>query len=331
MSSEKISRRTLLQLGLGATTGAVASQAFGSAAEAPACGSATPEQVMGPFYPQGDQADKDLDLTLVRGHGERAAGEVIYVRGRVLDEACNPVPGAVVEIWQASSRGRYSHERDPNPTPVDPHFQGRGQMVTDQEGRYGFKTIKPGAYPLRFLNGSPDDEAGWRTPHIHFRLARRGFHEMVTQMYFPGEALNEKDGQLLSVSEAERPRLIGVAQTAGAGDEAGAAVYGFDITLRRVSPAVVVAPETLQEYVGTYNLDWPGGPATMVVSRDGNRLLAGLPPIIPDVEMRPLAESRFSLAAIAAEVAFVRNAGGRVDGVQLHSAQRGIIGGKRAP
>jgi hypothetical protein len=154
---------------------------------------------------------------------------------------------------------------------------------------------------------------------------------MVTQMYFPGEALNETDGQLLSLPEAERPRLIAVPQAPIEGDEVGAPAYGFDITLKSVPTAGAMAPEALQDYVGSYRLDRPEGPLTIEISRDAARLLAGVPPIIPAVEIRPLSEGRFSFAAIGMEIAFLRDAGGRVDAIRLHSPGRPDLEGKRVP
>jgi protocatechuate 3,4-dioxygenase beta subunit len=160
-----------------------------------------------------------------------ARGEVIRVAGRVLDEACAPVEGALVDLWQANANGRYSHPADPNPAPLDPNFQGWGQAVTDAEGRYAFRTIKPAAYPLQFMgSGEADESAGYRTPHLHFRVSKRGYTELSTQMYFAGEALNEKDGVLRRVPEAERPRVV---IAAGKDDRDDTPVYGFDLVVAR--------------------------------------------------------------------------------------------------
>jgi protocatechuate 3,4-dioxygenase, beta subunit len=210
-----IHRRAVLKAGLLAAAATLGGRAFGAA---------TPAQVEGPFYPVRDQPDKDADLTRVEGHAERAAGEVIEVSGQVSDEQGRPVAGALVDVWQANAHGRYAHEADPNPAPLDPNFQGWAQLRTDAEGRYRFRTIVPGAYPA---------EAGWtRPPHIHFKVARRGYHELTTQMYFAGHPLNEADRLLRAVPEAERSRLL-VAFDAAPGDGAGAGRGRFDIVLRR--------------------------------------------------------------------------------------------------
>jgi protocatechuate 3,4-dioxygenase, beta subunit len=144
----------------------------------------TESQTMGPFYPNPKPLDQDADLTIVNGKNEVAKGQVIDLMGRVFNPQGKPVPGAKVEIWQANTHGRYDHPNDPNPAPLDPHFQGYAVQFTDAMGRYRFKSIKPGAYPAG---------RDWiRPPHIHFAItSQRSL--LITQMYFPGEALNEKD------------------------------------------------------------------------------------------------------------------------------------------
>jgi protocatechuate 3,4-dioxygenase beta subunit len=139
-----ITRREMLGAGAGAAAGLVAHRLVGETPAGQACGDATAPQTPGPYYPAEDRPDEDPDLTHVKGRPDRAAGEIVYVRGRVLDEACKPVAGALVEIWQANSWGRYDHERDAgNPRPLDPNFQSWAEMLTDKDGGFRFKTIKP--------------------------------------------------------------------------------------------------------------------------------------------------------------------------------------------
>ena len=218
----RLNRRELLGAGIALPLGALAAPGAG----ADGCGP-TPRQTSGPFYPLYDQVDKDLDLTRMTGHDEPAAGEVIRVQGRVLDADCRPVGGALVDLWQADSNGRYSHPADPNPARRDPNFQGWGQVVTDAEGRYAFRTIKPAAYPLEFLDGRPDERAGYRTPHIHFRVSKRGYREFSTQMYFADEALNDRDILLSRVPVAERPKLVIKPSPAKNGEPP---LFEFDLT-----------------------------------------------------------------------------------------------------
>jgi protocatechuate 3,4-dioxygenase beta subunit len=144
----------------------------------------TPEQVMGPFFPITKPPDQDADLTVIAGKPGKAKGQVIHVMGRVFDVNGEPMPGVHLEIWQANAFGRYNHPSDTHNAALDPNFQGSGVLVTDAEGRYWFKTVKPGSYPAL---------KDWtRPPHIHFDITGRTYR-IVTQMYFEGEPLNEKD------------------------------------------------------------------------------------------------------------------------------------------
>ena len=182
MSIEKgIPRRRVLGMSL-----AVGGLAFSGAASLVLAQALkrTPGEILGPFYPVLKPLDQDADLTIISGKSERAQGQVLHLMGRVLNLKGESVAGARVEIWQANTHGRYDHPSDRNPAPLDPNFQGFAVQFTDAEGRYRFKTIKPGAYPA-----TPD----WmRPPHVHFEVMGKS-NRLVTQMYFPGEPLNEKD------------------------------------------------------------------------------------------------------------------------------------------
>ena len=151
----------------------------------------TPTQMLGPFYPIDKPLDDDADLTMVKGRHARAKGQVVHVMGRVVNVDGEPVKGARLEIWQANAHGRYSHPRDTNPAPLDPNFEGYAKLLTDADGRYRFKTIKPAAYPAGNI---------MRPPHIHFDIAGKS-NRLVTQMYFPGDPLNENDSVLATASK----------------------------------------------------------------------------------------------------------------------------------
>ena len=162
----------------------------------------TPDQILGPFYPAMKTPDLSGDLTRVPGRTGRAAGQVLNVMGRVLNIKGEPVRGAKLEIWQANSYGRYVHLADRNPAPLDPNFEGFALLKTDIDGRYKFKTVKPGAYPI-----GPFAPDVMRPPHIHFRLVGQE-DELVSQMYFDGEPLNEKDRWLQSALPGTTDLLI---------------------------------------------------------------------------------------------------------------------------
>lgn len=162
----------------------------------------TLSEVTGPVYGHDDITATDNDLT--RQHPGEPLGERIMVTGRVLDDNGRPVPRTLVEIWQANSAGRYCHDRDNHPAPVDPNFTGAGRALTDENGVYHFTTVKPGAYPWK------NHDNAWRPAHIHFSLFGPAFAtRLVTQMYFPGDPLFPFDPIFQSIpDERARQRLI---------------------------------------------------------------------------------------------------------------------------
>lgn len=155
----------------------------------------TPPQVKGPFYPLTLPLDRDNDLTSVSGQTGAAKGEITDIVGRVLDERGRLVSKVKVEIWQCNAFGRYHHVGDRQNKPVDPNFQGYGQFVTDAEGAYRFRTIKPVAYP-------------GRAPHIHFTLTGEDFAPLTTQMYVADAPENERDQLLNSITDARARRSL---------------------------------------------------------------------------------------------------------------------------
>jgi protocatechuate 3,4-dioxygenase, beta subunit len=181
--------------------------------------------VLGPFYPQIKPLDTDADLTVIAGKKGRAQGRIVHLMGRVLNLKGEPVSGVEVKIWQANTHGRYSHPSDLNPAPLDPNFQGYGVQTTDAEGRYRFKTIKPGAYP-ELLGGQ------MRTPHIHFEFAGK-FDRIVTQMFFPDEPLNEQDNILQSLKGARKQAVIAKLMPPTKELEADSIVAVWDLILRK--------------------------------------------------------------------------------------------------
>ncbi len=159
-------------------------------------------ELTGPVF--GDAALSETDWDLTRQHEGAPLGERITVSGRVLGSDGRPLRGQLVEIWQANAAGRYRHEVDTHDAPLDPNFSGGGRCLTDDEGRYRFVTVLPGAYPW---GNHPN---AWRPKHIHFSLFGRSFPErLVTQMYFPGDPLFPFDPIFNSVrDERARRRMI---------------------------------------------------------------------------------------------------------------------------
>ena len=185
----------------------------------------TMTEVTGPVFGHHRLGETDHDLT--RQHEGEPLGERIIVTGRVLDEDGRPVPRTLVEIWQANAAGRYIHVADQHPAPLDPNFSGMGRVVTDDEGRYRFTTVKPGAYPWR------NHPNAWRPAHIHLSLFGPSFlSRLVTQMYFPGDPLFAFDPIFNSVTDERARRRLVSRFDMGVTEQEWALGYVFDIVLR---------------------------------------------------------------------------------------------------
>ncbi len=213
------SRRGFLKFGFG-SLGAVLAPMVATSALGKICGlQKTPRQTMGPFFPdEGDEihvirenldprlpiwGSNDNDLTFIQQKTGTAKGQVVYIKGRVLareKQGCAAVPGAVVIMWNASASGRYNHKGDTENLSFihpktrqrmerthDENFQYWGRNVTDQKGNYWFKTVIPGYYPI--------DSRGkvFRPPHLHFLIMAPGKGQLITQLYFQGDAVNDNE------------------------------------------------------------------------------------------------------------------------------------------
>ena len=179
-----------------------------------------------PVFGEDAVAPGDADLT-AQGAGE-PLGERIVVTGRVLDEDGRPVRGALLEVWQANAAGRYIHEGDQHPAPLDPNFTGAGRTLTDDDGRYRFVTVKPGAYPWR------NHPNAWRPAHIHFSLFGRAFTQrLVTQMYFPGDPLFAHDPIFQSVRDPAAREMLVARLDLDETTPEWALGYTWDVVLRR--------------------------------------------------------------------------------------------------
>jgi protocatechuate 3,4-dioxygenase beta subunit len=215
------SRRQMLEIVIG-LSGSALSGTTGSVFAQEAKRLITWPLPLGPFYPQMKLLDQDADLTTITGKPGHAEGKVIHLMGRVMNLKGEPVSGAKVEIWQADSKGRYVHPSDPSSLPADPNFQGFAVQITDAEGRYRFKTVKPAAYPGIL--------GAMRTPHIHFDVSGK-IDRVVTQMFFPDEPLNAKDRAFQSMNATYKEAAIAKLLPPTKDLEADAVIAVWDIVL----------------------------------------------------------------------------------------------------
>jgi protocatechuate 3,4-dioxygenase beta subunit len=179
----------------------------------------------GPVFGEDVLQPSDNDLT--KQHEGEPLGERIIVTGRVLGDDGKPVRNALVEVWQANAAGRYRHEVDRHPAPLDPNFSGAGRCLTDDDGRYRFTTMKPGAYPW---GNHPN---AWRPAHIHFSVFGRMFTQrLVTQMYFPGDPLFAYDPIFNAVRDSKARELLVARFDLVTPEQDWALGYQWDFVLR---------------------------------------------------------------------------------------------------
>ncbi len=153
----------------------------------------TPGATEGPFYPTIEMRFDDIDNDLVKISDEvkLAGGEIVRLKGRVLDQQGKPIESARVEIWQCDVNGRYLHRGDYDQKRNDKAFQGFGHAITDTEGNYSFRTIKPVPY-------------SGRTPHIHLKVWIADQDLLTTQLYLPNHPGNISDWLYRQVPKDKR-------------------------------------------------------------------------------------------------------------------------------
>lgn len=188
----------------------------------------TLSEITGPVFGHNMLGELDGDMILNYAKpGESAIGERIVVYGRVLDERGKGVPNALVEVWQANAGGRYRHKKETYLAPLDPNFGGCGRCITDDDGNYTFRTIRPGAYP--WPNGVND----WRPAHIHFSIFGQGFAQrLITQMYFEGDPMIWKCPIVSTIPDREAVEQLIAPLDWQATIPMDSRAYKFDIVLR---------------------------------------------------------------------------------------------------
>jgi len=184
-------------------------------------------EITGPTFGHGDLGPLDHDLIRNYAHGGEPIGERIIVHGRVLDENARPVAGTLVEVWQANAGGRYRHPKDTYLAPIDPNFGGCGRTISDADGSYFFRTVKPGAYPWRNYVNS------WRPAHIHVSVFGRSFSQrLITQMYFEGDPLIARCPIVQTIPDRAAIDQLVAPLDMNAAVPLDCLAYRFDIVLR---------------------------------------------------------------------------------------------------
>jgi protocatechuate 3,4-dioxygenase beta subunit len=184
-------------------------------------------EITGPVFGPADLGPLDNDLLRNYAQDGEPVGERIVVHGRVLDENGRGIPNTLVEFWQANAGGRYRHRKDTYFAPIDPNFGGCGRALTDADGGYHFRTVKPGAYPWRNWVNS------WRPAHIHFSVFGTGFvQRLITQMYFEGDPLIRLDPMIQGIPDPAAIDQLIAPLDLNASVPLDSLAYKFDIVLR---------------------------------------------------------------------------------------------------
>ncbi|WP_122207036.1 protocatechuate 3,4-dioxygenase subunit beta [Pseudomonas viridiflava] len=184
-------------------------------------------EASGPDFSHLTFGQHDNDLLLNFNNGGLPIGERILLAGRVCDQYGKPIPHTLVEIWQANAGGRYRHKRDAYLAPIDPNFGGVGRALTDSEGNYSFRTVKPGPYPWR--NG-PND---WRPAHIHVSISGPSIAtRLITQLYFEGDPLIPICPIVKAIANPDAVQSLIARLDLALGNPMDCLAYRFDIVLR---------------------------------------------------------------------------------------------------
>lgn len=176
----------------------------------------TPSQTVGPFFHFSLTTEKCCVRCIA---GPSVKGERVLLTVRVLDGSGEPVPDAMVEIWQANSEGKYNHPDDRQAKTIELGFLGFGRMGTGENGNCEFETIKPGRVP------GPKDVA--QAPHLNVAVFGRGMlKQLYTRIYFAGDPANHEDAVLALVPDERRNTLMAHPDSARSGG------WHFDLRLQ---------------------------------------------------------------------------------------------------
>jgi protocatechuate 3,4-dioxygenase, beta subunit len=176
----------------------------------------------GPYYPDRLPLDTDNDLLVINNGLTRAVGEIAHFTGRLFSESGSPVRNAFIEIWQSDVNGSYIHTQGRNDGKIDANFQGYGRFLTDSEGRYYFRTIKPVPYTL---------QGQFRAPHIHVAVSKAGRRIMATQALVKGHEANARDGITGRIRDPAVLETLMVEYRPLPGSTLGELAANFDIRL----------------------------------------------------------------------------------------------------
>ena len=187
-------------------------------------------EILGPIFNKSIIGELDNNLTLNFSKNKNSPlGHKIIVYGTVLDQFSNPIEGALIEIWQANSAGKYLHDNDKNPAPIDPNFAGCGRCLTTSRGYYEFLTIQPGPYPY------PNRGIEWRPMHIHFSIFGKSFGQrLITQMYFQGDPLIKNCPMVNSIADEKAKKSLIAALDTSRSNTQNLLAYKFNIVLRGI-------------------------------------------------------------------------------------------------
>jgi protocatechuate 3,4-dioxygenase alpha subunit len=189
----------------------------------------TPSQTVGPFFHYGLMTQPDMNILV----NDDTQGQRIFIQGQVLDGAGQPIPDALIEIWQADANGYFYHPADPNHALADPQFKGFGRTDTVKNGKFTFLTVKPGAVAY--------DETQLQAPHINIRIFSRGMLiHAYTRLYFSDEQTANAVDPILNLVEPDRRTTL-IAQRE---QSEGQPTYTFNIIMQNKGETVFFDPQS---------------------------------------------------------------------------------------